>query len=183
MTDAESLRAAQASSLVVTTGAFDEPRWLQVTGRAKAGYASAVSLLALLLVACSPEFPPAGIALESGQPVIHYKLCQPRVLGELTIRRGTAGPVVWSARMTDRTLAMTSLPIAPVVPGYEIVDRLDGGLRAGETYSLSAKDEKGVNVESGFQFSGKDLQEGLIRDRDGKRADLERWLTGKPKCR
>jgi hypothetical protein len=182
MMDAESLRGAQASSLVVTTRAFDEPRWLQVTGRAKAGYASVVSLL-FLLVACSPEFPPAGIALESGQPVIHYKLCQPRVLGELTIRRGTAGPVIWSARMTDGTLAKTSLPIAPVVPGYEIVDRLDGGLTAGETYSLSAKDEKGVNVESGFQFSGKDLQEGLIRDRHGKRADLERWLTGKPKCR
>jgi len=143
----------------------------------------ALVLVSAALGACSPPFPPAGIALLNGQPVVHYKLCAPRVIGELSIRLSDSVRPKWSARLTDASLAKVAIPIIRDVDGYAIISDSEPTLGTNEMYRLAAKDEKGVNIETGFRFRQKELREGMILDRDGHFTRVETWLTDGPRCR
>src|SRR5262249_55616140 len=139
-------------------------------------------LIALLIPACSPDFPPAGIALREGALEIRYKLCEPRVVGDLGISRASDGTSIWSAHLVDPKLGTTSLAITDQIAGYEVSGSFDPSQRPTARFSLSANDQRDVNIESGFSFSLQSLREGMILDRKGRLHDLSDWL-GRVKCR
>ncbi|MCU1455642.1 MAG: hypothetical protein JWN46_3788 [Acidimicrobiales bacterium] len=114
---------------------------------------TALALLVLVpaaglgLAGCGTDAPTAAVTRAGGRVVVRYKPCHagPR-LDRLDLY-GSDDPAtpVWSARRRPGTAGTLELAVAPVVPGYQIVDRLGAaGPRAGVRYSFDAHSTDGT---------------------------------------
>jgi hypothetical protein len=134
--------------------------------------------LAGLLVACSPRFPPDGVAYRNGRYEYVSKLCH-RSIGRVETV-SVPGGIAWRTRKVGEAPGGREVPLFETTDAYEVRSPSDGTVpSSGQRFRVrEAWDSDGPNIIAGaLFFTIGTIKDGELVDDDGNKHELGRWLS------
>jgi hypothetical protein len=125
---------------------------------------------ALLLAACTDRGAPAAVAIVDGAPAVAWKFCdRERGIGAITVARDADDQrAVWRTTIRPGATALTTVPVAAEIEGYDVETSADWPLRPDQKYTVTdSVDAQDASVPAAalLRAWGPRHRRGLVRRR------------------